>query len=276
MKFLSYSHGALLLLSTLTVHAATSDDMLIYSDRFNNGWGDWLWMPHYATNNPAYAGTNSMALVPSSLNEVWWLKSATTVDATLYTNLTFWLNGGATGGQNVSVNGELNGSVLGLPPVSVTAPTNSWKQVVISLAALGVNKTNLTGFQIVNSTSTQPFFIDDMRLIAAPKPATVHVSVNANQTVQTVSGRIFAINQVGWDPNVNTPATKAVLNDIGSTCLRWPGGSRGDVYHWTNEAWITGATSPQTGGSFSPDFITLATNTHSQCFHHRELWHQHS
>ena len=65
---------------------------------------------------------------------------------------------------------------------------------------------------------------------------------------------------------MNTPATKAILNDIGSTCLRWPGGSLGDVYHWTNEAWPTGATSPQTGGSFSPDFIALATNTHSQAF----------
>ncbi|HEX7577811.1 MAG TPA: glycoside hydrolase family 44 protein, partial [Verrucomicrobiae bacterium] len=30
--------------------------MLIYSDRFNNGWGDnWSWMPRYATNNPVYS-----------------------------------------------------------------------------------------------------------------------------------------------------------------------------------------------------------------------------
>jgi hypothetical protein len=40
--------------------------MLIYSDRFNNGWGDsWSWMPCYATNNPVYAGSNAMACVPS-------------------------------------------------------------------------------------------------------------------------------------------------------------------------------------------------------------------
>ena len=271
MKLSSFPLGAMLLLSALT--ACASDDMQIYSGRFDNGWGDnWSWMPRYATNNPVYTSntvfvaSNSMACVPSGQFQAWWLKSGTTVDATIYTNLTFWLNGGATGGQSISVNGELNGSSSGLPSVSVTAPTNSWKQVIISLATLGVNKTNLTGFLFGNGTSTQPFFIDDLRLIAAPKPATVHVSVNASQAVRTVSGRIFAINQVGWDPNVNTPATKAVLNDIGSTCLRWPGGSLGDIYHWTNEAWPTGATSPQTGGSFSPDFIALATNTHSQAF----------
>jgi len=53
-----------LLFSGLAAHA--SDDMLIYSDRFNNGWGDsWSWMPRYAPNNPVYSGSNSMACVPS-------------------------------------------------------------------------------------------------------------------------------------------------------------------------------------------------------------------
>jgi alpha-N-arabinofuranosidase len=267
MKFPALPLGAMLFLSTLAVHAATSDDMLMYSDRFNNGWNDnWSWMPRHATNNPVYAGSNAMACVPSGQFQGWMLKPYTTVDATIYTNLTFRLNGGATGGQNISVNGELNGSSSGLPSVSVTAPTNSWKQVIISLATLGVNKTNLTGFLFGNGTSTQPFFIDDIRLIAAPKPATVQVSVNANQTVRTVSGRVFGINTGGGDGDLNTPATKAILNDIGSTCLRWPGGSYGDIYHYANEPWDTGATSPRTWGSFSKDFIALATNTHSEAF----------
>ena len=56
------------------------------------------------------------------------------------------------------------------------------------------------------------------------------------------------------------------MNDIGNTCLRWPGGSYGDIYHYANEPWDTGATSPRTAGSFSTNFIALATNTHSQAF----------
>jgi alpha-N-arabinofuranosidase len=256
-----------LFVSALALRAATSDDMLIYSDRFNNGWNDsWSWLTRrYATNNPVYAGSNSMALVPTGQFQAWVLKSYTSVDTTIYTNLTFRLHGGATGGQPILVRGELSGSAFG--GISVTAPSNSWSQVTLSLAALGVNnKTNLTGFHFGNGTSTQPFFIDDLRLVAAPKPATVQVSVNANQTVRTVSDRIFAINTGAGDGYLNTPATKAILNDIGSTCLRWPGGSYGDEYHWTNEAWPTGATSPRTGGSFSKDFIALATNTQSDAF----------
>jgi hypothetical protein len=39
----------MLLLSALEAHA--TDDMQIYSGRFDNGWSDdWSWMPSYATN----------------------------------------------------------------------------------------------------------------------------------------------------------------------------------------------------------------------------------
>ena len=254
----------MLFLSALAAQA--TDDMQIYSDRFNNGWGDnWSWMPRYPTNSPVYAGSNSMACVPSDNWQAWWLKSGTSVDTAIYTNLSFWLNGGATGGQSILVSGELGGS--GLSGISVTAPTNSWKQITLSLASLGINnKTNLTGFQFGNGTSTQPFFIDNLRLVAEPAPAVVHVGIAASQVVRKVDGKVFGINQVAWDPNVNTAATAAILNDIGANCLRWPGGSWGDGYHWTNEAWSAGATGPRNWGSFSKDFIALATNTHSQAF----------
>jgi hypothetical protein len=258
----------------LTVRAATTDDMQIYSGRFNNGWGDsWSWMPRYPTNSPAftsnvvYVASNSIACVPSGNWQAWWLKAGTSVDTTIYTNLSFWINGGATGGQTVSVQGELNGSNSGLPSVQVTAQANTWKQITISLASLGVNnKSNLTGFQIGNQTSTQPFFIDDMRLVAAPAPTAVHVNVNANQTVRTVDSKVFSINQVAWDGSVNSAASVSILNNIGATCLRWPGGSWGDGYHWTNENMMAGDTSPRYWGSFSSDFIALATNIHSDAF----------
>jgi alpha-N-arabinofuranosidase len=111
----------MLLLSVLALHAATSDDMLMYSDRFNNGWGDnWSYIPHYATNNPVHSGSNSMAFVPNQDWNAWWLKSGTSVDTTVYTNVSFWLNGGATGGQTILVGGELDGSGLSGVPVTAT------------------------------------------------------------------------------------------------------------------------------------------------------------
>ncbi len=274
MKSFVHPLAVALFFFALAARAAATDDMQIYSGRFNNGWGDsWSWMPRYATNNPVftsssvYVASNSMACVPDGNYQAWWLKAGTTVDTTIYASLSFWIHGGATGGQTISVQGELNGSKSGLPSVQVTAPTNSWKQVTISLSSLGVdNKSDLTGFQIGNQTSTQPFFIDDMRLMAAPAPATVHVNVNASQTVRTVSPRVFGINEVAWDGSVNSAASVSILTNIGATCLRWPGGSWGDGYHWTNENWSTGNSGPRYWGSFSPDFIALATNAHCNAF----------
>ena len=254
-----------LLFNAAPAHA--SDDMLMYSDRFHNGWGDnWSYTTRYPTNNPVQSGSKAMAIVPGGQWQAWWLKAGVAVDTTIYTNLSFWLYG-STSGQSVGIAGELGGSDSGLPTVWVTAPANAWQQFTISLASLGIdNKTNLTGFRIGNGTTTQPRFIDDLRLVAAPTPATVNVSVLANQTVRTVDGKVFGINQVAWDSNVNAPASAAVLNDIGATCLRWPGGSWGDGYHWANEAWNEGSSGPRYWGSFSRDFIALATNTHSDAF----------
>jgi hypothetical protein len=91
------------------------------------------------------------------------------------------------------------------------------------------------------------------------------VNVNAGQTVRTVSDRVFAVNEVAWDGSVNSASSVSILNNIGATCLRWPGGSWGDGWHWADEANSVGYVN-RGWGSFSPDFIKLATNTHCQAF----------
>ena len=244
-------------LTWLTSAAWASDNLLVYSDQLNNGWGDWGWVTHYPTNAPVHSGSNAMVFAATGGYQAWWLKHDP-INTSLYTNLSLWVNGGAIGGQYFGINAEQNGSELNR--VSFVAPTNGWQQFVIPLGSLGVaNITNLTGFQIWNGGTLQSnFFIDDIALVANPAPALVHVSLLATQTIRTVDAKVFGINQVAWDGNVFTPTSVGIMNDLGNPCLRWPGGSWGDGYHWTNEyrGW----------GSYSSDFINLATNTHAQAF----------
>jgi len=242
-----------------------SNDMRVFSDQLNNGWQDWGWVPHYSTNNPVHGGTNSTCIAPSGGWQAWQMVHDA-INTAIYTNLSFWLNGGAAGGQAVGINvmGPANA-----PRINFTATANTWQQIVVPLSALGAaNTTNLTGLQIwSNSGNTQSaFYVDDITLVAAPTPSVVHVSLLATQTVRTVSANVFGINQVAWDGNVYTPTSVGILNALGNPCLRWPGGSWGDGYHWTNEAWSYGNTSARNWGSFSPNFIQLATNTHAQAF----------
>ena len=255
---------ALVLALQLESTLLANDDQLVYSEKLNNGWQDWGWVPHYATNNPGFNGTSSMVFAPSSNWQAWWLVHDP-IDTTLYTSLTLWLNGGPQGGQTVSVQAQA-GSSWG-SRIDVTAPTNRWAQFTFSLASLGVaNITNLTGLQIWNSSVLQSnFYIAGIKLIAAPAPATVHVGVNARQTVRIVDARVFGINTAAWDGDLDSASTVSVLTNINNQALRWPGGSWGDAYHWTNEPNSVGFVN-RNWGSFSPNFIHVATNTHAQVF----------
>ncbi len=250
-----------------------NDDMSIFSGvtpiNGNNGWGDWSWVPHYVTNNPTWNGHYTMAIAPSGGYQAWWLVHDP-IDTTIYNSISFWLNGGtATGGQTVGLQAQTGSGYQSGPQLQVIAPTNSWKQFTFSLSALGVNGvTNLDGVQFWNpfGSAQSRFYLADVQLIAAPAPATVHVSVSATQALQTVDPKMIGVNQVAWDGAIATPTTVSLLNQMGDPCLRWPGGSWGDGYHWTNEAWNAGATSPRNWGSFSPNFMQVATNTHAQAF----------
>ncbi|MGO8838335.1 MAG: alpha-L-arabinofuranosidase [Limisphaerales bacterium] len=257
-------------LLALASPALANDDQLIYSGytnilygtmNYNNGWQDWGWVPHYVTNNPSFNnGSNSIVFAASSSWQALYLEHDP-IDTTIYTNLTLWLNGGSVGGQTVGVQAE-KGSAGGTR-ISVTAPTNSWQQFTFSLASLGVaNITNLTGIQIWNSGTLQSnFFIADITLVAAPTPAVVHVSVNATNPVRTVDPRVFGINTAVWDGNFDTPQTAGLLQEMGATILRFPGGSLSDQYNWSTDKTLTNTW--QWGTSLA-NFVHVITNLNAQ------------
>ena len=255
--------------------AFSSDDYLIFTCYSNNVYGttvynnDWYdsgsWVTHYLTDNPNFNGSNSMVFAASGTYQAWQL-THDPIDTTIYTNISFWLNGGTIGGQSVGIKAEAGSTWQNI--IYVTAPTNAWQQFTFSLASLSVaNITNLAGIEIWNAGTVQPqFYIANIRLGAAPKPPVVHVGVNATAPVRTVDARVFGINNVAWDGGEDAPGTIDQVTNMGIGALRWPGGSWGDGYHWTNEGMQYGNTSPRTWGSFTTNFIHTCTNAHSQAF----------
>lgn len=234
-----------------------NDDMLVYTEALNNGWQDWGWVPHYATNNPNLDGTNSMVFAANGPWQAWYLEHDP-IDTTLYANLSLWLNGGSVGGQTVGV--AADGTSWGTT-VYVTAPTNAWQQFTFSLASLGVaDATNLQGIEIWNAGTLQSnFYLADISLTANPPPALVHVNVNATNTVRTVDSRVFGVNTAAWDGDLDTANTINLLTNMNNQALRWPGGSWGDIYFMTNEE-------ARGWGSVTTNFLHVATNTGAQIF----------
>ena len=118
------------------------------------------------------------------------------MDSTLYTNISFWLNGGSSGGQKLQVYGLLDAGGSQNQAQSaryyLNTPTpmaNTWQQYKVPLSALGVaNQANFTGFVIQDSTGAgEPtFYLDDISLVTnvviAGTNAPVTITVNARPT----------------------------------------------------------------------------------------------
>jgi hypothetical protein len=228
-----------------------------------NGFQDWSWAARDLSNtNPVHSGSNSISVTASTWQALsFWHQD---LNAATYTSLSFWANGGAGGGQRLQVYAEY-GANTG-PTVQLAAlKANNWQLVQVSLAKLGVaNVTNLNrlNIQLTSSGTSGTFYVDDVQLDAKPAPL-VHIIVNAGQPLRTADARWFGVNAAVWDSNFDTATTIALLREMGTTIMRFPGGSLSDEYHWASNK--SGANTWQWATSFG-HFIHVATNVGSQAF----------
>jgi hypothetical protein len=122
------------------------------------------------------------------------------MDSSSFTNLTFWINGGASGGQRLQIYAETTTAVQA--PVNLpTLTANNWQQMNFSLAALGVaGQPNFTRFSIQDrSGSPEPtFYVDDISLQTGPPPppttnVPVAVQVDAQANRHAISPMIYGV-----------------------------------------------------------------------------------
>jgi alpha-N-arabinofuranosidase len=249
----------------MAVHTALAQtNFSIYSDQLNNGFDNWSWGTNnnFANTSPVHAGNDSIAFA----SETWAAISFHHGDfnPSPYTNLDFWANGGAFGGQIVQISVEYDdlaasGPSYQLPPF----PTNSWRQFSIPLRVLGmtgVTNIDRITFQLTASGNTAPFYLDDVNLSTVP-PATVHLQVNVTNTIRAADSRWLGLNTAIWDSNFDTATTSNALAELGTRILRFPGGSGSDEYHWATGKSLTNTWA--WGTSFG-NFMHIATNLGAQ------------
>ncbi|HVV00436.1 MAG TPA: alpha-L-arabinofuranosidase [Verrucomicrobiae bacterium] len=236
----------------------------IYTDHLVNGFQDWSWGTRNFTNTTVvHSGSASISHDGGAWNGLSLEHSD--FNATLYSSLVFWANGGSGGGQILQVYAQYGTSSA--PPFGLSAlPANAWKQYSIPLSALGVaSVTNLNRLtlQITASGPTTQFFIDDVELTPAAAPATVYLEVDATQPLRAADARWFGLNTAVWDDNLDSPTTISLLRELGTRILRFPGGSLSDEYHWASNKSLNN--NWQWGSSFA-DFTEVATNIGAQAF----------
>ncbi len=252
----------------MAAHAQTlpAGSQTVYDDALENGWMNYGWATlNYSNANPVHGTGGTSVRVDAGGYQALYLAHAA-FDATPYTSLVFWINGGASGGQSLQVQAHVNGSALAA--VDIPAPmANAWQQVTLSLASLSAaEQSQLDGFWIQNKTGgTLPtFYVDDVALAADPPPATVQLAVDASSVIRQVDGRIFGLNTAIWDTQLGTATSHALLAGIGVKALRYPGGSSSDDYDWQLDRSVTN-NSFQWAGSF-PVFAAQAVAQGAQTY----------
>jgi hypothetical protein len=246
--------------SALIVPTASSAQQVVYDDALENGWQNYGWATlNYSCTSPVQSGSDSISVTSTAAYQAMYLHHAA-FDSTPYAALTFWINGGATGGQSLQVQATINGVSQVAVPIPVLA-ANTWQQITIPLASLNiVQQSSFDGFWIQSSSGTVPgaFYVDNIQLTSAGPPPTVNVAVNAASPVKSLDTRLLGLNTAIWDGAVGSSATEALIQAAGFKILRWPGGSASDAFNWsTNKSdgntWSWGGT---TGA-----LVNLATTT---------------
>jgi alpha-L-arabinofuranosidase len=252
--------------------ARAQNNLSVYADALVNGFQDWGWATHsFANTSPVHTGANSVSITiaTTGYDGLQICRAAgTDLDSSPYTNVSFWINGGASGGQQLQVFGLLHvggtQNIWQLSTPLANLQTNTWQQITIPLSTLGVaNKTNFTGIVIQSRIGAiQPtFYLDDIQLNANPPPALVHLGVNATNTLRAADARWFGLNTAIWDSNFDTTFTANALAELGTSVLRGPGGSTSDEYHWVKNSSL--ANTWQWATSFAK-YVHIATNAGSQ------------
>jgi Glycoside hydrolase family 44 len=268
-------HFACLLLVFLSaISIAARADQIVYDDALENGWQDWGWATHSYTNtSPVHSGIYSCSVTISSGWQGLQLWHAN-INSSAYTSISFWLNGGTSGGQHLQVYGLVNingtnGFSLSQRYALAAPPANGWQQYSVSLSSFGVaNITNFAGFVIQDSIgSAEPiFYVDDISVVSTGVVTTasgpVGITVDAQANRHAISPQIYG----------TAFASSNQLQDLNFTMNR-SGGNNETSYNWSNNInnldfdWYfesLPAGSPRTPGASADDFVANSKNGGAQ------------
>jgi sugar lactone lactonase YvrE len=253
----------------------------IYDDTTANllGFQDWSWVSgvnNFYNTSPIRSGAQySISVSSAAAGNALWLY-APSFSTALYSNLTFWIHGGAEGGQVVTVFGVAGDANVGTGVTLPSLAADTWRQMVVPLQALQVdNVTNCNGFcwQLTGGASSD-FYVDPVQLGPTPAPTNTLITVSAGTTVRIADARWFGVNAACWDGYFGAPETGSELAEAGLQTLRFPGGSEADIYNWTNNSFqYTGLVGggqviygESAGNTTFDDFAQVATNLAAQAF----------
>jgi hypothetical protein len=213
-------------LSAACLPGRAQADQVIYADSLESGWVSWGWATlDFASVTPVHGGSSSISVTSSNWQALYLHHTAQ--NGLAFDNLTFWLNGGGTGGQRVQVQATRS-NVTQSPVVLAPLPANSWRQETLSLASLGVaSAADFDGFwiQVQDSGLAPTFYVDDIALVAGNSTPghgePVAIIVDPTLNPRPISPLIYGV----------AFASASQLDELNAPLNRW-GGNSTTRYNW--------------------------------------------
>ena len=166
--------------------AITTATTPIYTDALAAGWDDWSWdtTRNLAAATPVHGGT---AAISVHYDKPWaglYLHADPAIPLAGYTHLYFWLHGGSSGGQQITIMANQNNAAT----AEVTATANQWTEHSVPLADLGSPATLSDIFWQDATGGAQPtFYLDDIGLTGNGEPPPTAGDITL--TVDVAAGR---------------------------------------------------------------------------------------
>jgi hypothetical protein len=223
---------------SFVLRATAQTNQIVYDNALENGWQDWGWAKsNYTNTSPVHSGKYSISV---TYTDAWDGIQIVHTDqnSAPYASLSFWINGGSSGGQKLQMYGLLDedgtqnttasSSDYTLSPL----PTNSWQQVIVPLSALSVAEAvNFTGFVIQDSQGKiQPtFYLDDISLItnstsggsSGETNTNVIVQINAQANRHSISPLIYGVAFANSNQLTDLNFTLNRMGGNNETCDNW-------------------------------------------------------
>lgn len=185
------------------ISATTFGDQSIYSDQLNNGWQNWSWASvNFSSTTLVHSGKNSIAVTGTGGYQALYLECPDQ-STQAYQAISFWINGGPKGGQQLLVKSTLSnisGIAYNLPPLKA----NTWQQVVVPMYGVGAGSVNnFDGIWIEDrSGNAQPtYYVDDVSLTTkatgvVSQPIYVDALANSWANASSASVSLAATNVI--------------------------------------------------------------------------------
>ena len=135
--------------------AARAEPLVVYDNELKGGWQNWSWAK---VDTPATTSEVKPLKVQGDAWSALALHHDTFATAP-YTKLTFYINGGAEGGQRLMVKAMVDGKALDSSYV-IEPKARTWTIVDIGLADLGVVNRNIDGLMLqAEGAPYKPYYI---------------------------------------------------------------------------------------------------------------------